>query len=354
MTKRRQKIIIAAIIASLMLSTGCSRSNGGQSAGQNQSDRQLKSFEFSADDASIPLVVQNGISYVPLLELTRTVGFQSEWNTESKTLSVGDIDVIYRLTADVAQVEKEGEVLQVPSPPVMMQGVMYAPVTVVTDLFQEYMHYKLGNNQLIVHGTEAEPGLDDMDASEDAAAEVDFFADDPNDPYKGEDLEGDDPKQPVTLEPKEVTKEELSEENASFQASALRNVDMNALIRVARRYMGVPYLFGAGPYAQTRKFDCSSYTQYVFAKFGVRLNRVSRNQARQGVPVSRRLLRKGDLVFFYVPGRFRTNRTVGHVGIYIGNGKMINTFSNRKGVHITYINKGYWSKKYLSARRVAN
>ena len=43
------------------------------------------------------------------------------------------------------------------------------------------------------------------------------------------------------------------------------------------------------------------------------------NKGRLGTFVSRKSLRKGDLMFFYVPGRFKTNKTVGHVGIYIGN-----------------------------------
>jgi cell wall-associated NlpC family hydrolase len=94
--------------------------------------------------------------------------------------------------------------------------------------------------------------------------------------------------------------------------------------------------------------------QHVFAKQGVELPRLARNQAKRGTLVSRKNLRKGDLLFFYVPGRFRSNKIVGHVGIYIGNNKMIHSYpAPRNGVQIDSINKAYWKKTFLRAKRVA-
>lgn len=134
----------------------------------------------------------------------------------------------------------------------------------------------------------------------------------------------------------------------SVQTLALKNVNENRVISYAKLFLGVPYKFGTGPYQQTRRFDCSSFTQYVFKKFGVDLPRNSRQQAKVGQRVSYNNMKKGDLVFFYVPGRFKTNRTVGHVGIYMGNGKMIQTYD---GVKIINIRKPYWKKTFLEARR---
>ncbi len=59
-------------------------------------------------------------------------------------------------------------------------------------------------------------------------------------------------------------------------------------------------------------------------------------------------------MFFYVPGRFKTNKTVGHVGIYIGNMQMLNASPKPKnGVQITNINKPYWKTTFLRAKRIA-
>jgi cell wall-associated NlpC family hydrolase len=70
--------------------------------------------------------------------------------------------------------------------------------------------------------------------------------------------------------------------------------------------------------------------------------------------VSRQSLRRGDLLFFYVPGRFKSNNVVGHVGIYIGNRQMIHAGTEPKnGVQIRSIDRDYWKRTFLSAKRVA-
>jgi cell wall-associated NlpC family hydrolase len=85
-----------------------------------------------------------------------------------------------------------------------------------------------------------------------------------------------------------------------------------AAIAYAERKLGSPYVWGAtGPNA----FDCSGLVQAAYRSAGVALPRTTYAQIAAGQRVSRSQLRPGDLVFFY-PG-------VTHVGMYIGNGKMI-------------------------------
>ena len=86
-----------------------------------------------------------------------------------------------------------------------------------------------------------------------------------------------------------------------------------AVIAGARRQLGVPYVWGGTTPAG---FDCSGFLQYVFRDVGVELPRVSRDQARAGRPVaSLAEARPGDLVAFGSP--------VDHIGLYLGDGKMI-------------------------------
>jgi cell wall-associated NlpC family hydrolase len=81
----------------------------------------------------------------------------------------------------------------------------------------------------------------------------------------------------------------------------------------AYRQLGKPYEWGAtGP----DTFDCSGLTMWVWAKAGVSLPHHSGSQYNEGTHVSRDELRPGDLVFFGSP--------IHHVGIYVGNGNMIN------------------------------
>lgn len=119
------------------------------------------------------------------------------------------------------------------------------------------------------------------------------------------------------------------------------NGQVGEVLAFAAKFLGIPYTWG-GTYPQ---FDCSSYVQYVFGNFGIKLYRVTWDQYGEGQSVSRDNLIAGDLVFFstYLPGP-------SHVGIYVGNGIMIN--SSNSGVSYANINSQYWSSRYYGARRV--
>lgn len=114
------------------------------------------------------------------------------------------------------------------------------------------------------------------------------------------------------------------------------------IVSKAKTYMGRPYKFGAKT-GNTSSFDCSSFTQYLYKLYGVKLPRESAAQAKAGRYVSKANLKPGDLVFFYSP--------IHHVGIYIGGGKIIHTYG-KPGVTIDTINSGWWKTHYATARRV--
>ncbi len=86
-------------------------------------------------------------------------------------------------------------------------------------------------------------------------------------------------------------------------------VSSSAIVNYARQFLGVPYVWGG---TTTSGFDCSGFTQYVFAHFGINLPRTSSAQATAGTRVSAAEARPGDLVWW-----------PGHVGIYTGNGNNI-------------------------------
>ena len=103
-------------------------------------------------------------------------------------------------------------------------------------------------------------------------------------------------------------------------AAAMRKAAMtNALAK-----LGKPYRWGAsGPNA----FDCSGLVKWSFGQVGRSLPRTSRAQAGAGTPVSRANLQPGDLVFFYKP--------ISHVGIYIGNNKIVHASRSGQPVKIS-------------------
>lgn len=117
----------------------------------------------------------------------------------------------------------------------------------------------------------------------------------------------------------------------------------SAIIATAKKYIGVPYLWGG---TTPNGFDCSGYVQYVFKAHGISLPRVSRDQYTAGYSVSRSNLKPGDLVFFNTSGS-----GVSHLGIYLGDNQFIHA-STSKGVTISLLSSSYWSSRYLGSRRV--
>ena len=95
-------------------------------------------------------------------------------------------------------------------------------------------------------------------------------------------------------------------------------------LAIAQGKIGRPYVWGAaGPNA----FDCSGLVMWAFKQAGVSLPRTSAAQSQAGTAVSKTQLQPGDLVFFYSP--------VSHVGIYMGDGKVLDATQSGEPVQIS-------------------
>ncbi|WP_391563809.1 C40 family peptidase [Paenibacillus cremeus] len=107
--------------------------------------------------------------------------------------------------------------------------------------------------------------------------------------------------------------------------------------------LGSPYKYAG---TTTRGFDCSGFTSWVFAKFGIDLPHTSKGQSKLGDWVDKDQLRPGDLVFFNTDGS-----GVSHVGVFVGDGKFYHSATNQ-GVTVSNLSDSYYVKRYVTARRV--
>lgn len=97
----------------------------------------------------------------------------------------------------------------------------------------------------------------------------------------------------------------------------------------AKKWIGTKYVWGGN--SLTKGIDCSGFVQQVYKNFGYSTPRVSRDMAKKYTKISIDELKPGDLIFY---GRVKDNY-INHVGIYIGNGQVIHSSTNYKGVAIS-------------------
>lgn len=107
----------------------------------------------------------------------------------------------------------------------------------------------------------------------------------------------------------------------------------SAVYKEAKKHLGTSYVYGAvGP----THFDCSGFTKYVYKKaIGKTLPRTAQAQYNGTKKVSKKNIKKGDLVYF---GSSKSN--ISHVGMYIGNGRMID--SQNRGVVTEQVYAPWW------------
>ncbi|MFP5221841.1 MAG: C40 family peptidase [Acidobacteriota bacterium] len=121
------------------------------------------------------------------------------------------------------------------------------------------------------------------------------------------------------------------------------------LLGAASSQLGRGYVYGG---ASPAGFDCSGFTSWAYARAGASLPRTSSQQFQAGTPVAASALRPGDLVFFGSGGAGAGGERVGHVGIYLSQGRFIHSSRHSGQVAVDDLSGAYWSKNYVGARRV--
>ncbi|MEK7687398.1 MAG: C40 family peptidase, partial [Pseudomonadota bacterium] len=116
----------------------------------------------------------------------------------------------------------------------------------------------------------------------------------------------------------------------SFATPAVASDWGDRLVSRAMNYLGTPYRYGGT--SPSTGFDCSGFVYYLYgAVFGQSIPRMPHDMAREGMPVARSDLMRGDLVFFGYRGTFT------HIGIYAGNDQFVHATHRGSPVMVTHL-----------------
>lgn len=136
-----------------------------------------------------------------------------------------------------------------------------------------------------------------------------------------------------------------SPKTGSYTHTGVAGGKSEKVVQVAMSMIGTPYKYGG--ISPGSGFDCSGLVYFSHRKNGVTLPRTSYAQYKASNPISRKALRRGDLLFFRISGR-----KVSHVGIYLGNNRFVHSPSSGKKVSIAKLNSSYWSKRFIRGGRI--
>jgi len=109
---------------------------------------------------------------------------------------------------------------------------------------------------------------------------------------------------------------------------------------IAVREVGVPYRWGG---ASPAGFDCSGLVYWAYGRLGIELPHSSYSLYDQGRQVARSRMKRGDLLFF---------SGLGHVGIYIGRGRMVHAPHSGSRVQVVNLRRSSYGARLVGVRRI--
>lgn len=149
--------------------------------------------------------------------------------------------------------------------------------------------------------------------------------------------------------PARTTAQKSKKKPAKPAATPKASGDAALLLDEARKWIGTPYVWGG--HGRGTGTDCSGFTMEVFnAATHTLIPRTAAAQCQASEKISRSKARPGDLLFFNT-GKGNTSQRITHVGIYMGDDKMIHASSSR-GVIIADLNLPYWQRALVQVGRL--
>jgi hypothetical protein len=238
--------------------------------------------------------ISDNRTFVPLRSISEQLDASVDWKSDTGTIIITKDDDSIKLVIGNTEVFKNGVSSSMDVAPVIMDGRTMVPLRFVSEQLDAVVNWDASNNSVSI----------------------------------------------ITV----------SSETPEVSRGGGRTISLSCtaeeFIEYAEEYLGAPYAYGG---ASPSGFDCSGFTHYVAAHFGGYLPHSSSEQYSYGISIEKEDLLPGDLVFFGTSG---DSKTIGHVGIYIGDGKFIHAPQAGGCVEISNLSNVYFDQFYYGAIRM--
>ncbi|AZN43752.1 copper amine oxidase [Paenibacillus albus] len=338
------------MISSTLLIAAVTISQGTSIHAATAAIDQAPSLFLDGKPLAVPVIIENGISFVPMRSIFEMEGAKVVWDEAAHSIAATKDGAVitYKLGDQAAY--KNQEKLELPVPGQIMNGLTMVPLRFVSELLGNAVKWHSALHSITISSAQSFDttitygvNLRSVPDGDDAATVVRMLP-------KAERIhvirEVDANWLEVQTEDKSIGFISAKPKYTDYSSPSLSAMQADAIIAFGATYLGTHYEFGAAS-DQTKTFDCSSFVKRVFGDvLAIDLPRLSYDQAKVGKEVKLEDLRKGDLLFFSA-----RRLDIGHVGIYAGDGRILHTYSDKLGVHFEDFD-GQWKERFVTARRV--
>ena len=319
-----------------------------------------------ADFPDVKPYISDNRTLVPVRFISEQLGASVNWNSESGTIVIVKDDENVKLIIGSKEVIKNGVAGSMDVAPVIKEGRTMVPLRFVSEQLGATVEWDAVNNYALI-ATKKSVTTYTVKAGDTLWRIAMTFG------VNIEELSKINPglnpdklmvDQQINLplasaqaaNSSSAAKETQSQENSinaqtpEASRGGGREISLNCsadeFVEYAKEFIGVPYAYGG---ATPEGFDCSGFTHYVSAHFGGYLPHSSGEQYNYGINVEKTDLKPGDLVFFEASNG---SGTIGHVGIYVGEGKFIHAPQANGSVEISNLSNVYFDRNYYGAKRI--
>ncbi len=313
-----------------------------------------------------PYILSNR-TFVPVRFISEQLGASVSWNSNTGTVVITKEADSIKLVIGSAEVVKNGVSSSMDVAPVITDGRTMVPLRFVSEQFGALVNWDVSNNSVLIitakNNTVYTVKMGDTlwhIASTYGVSMEELLKVNPElNPDKliiGQQLNlsltsaSKEPDPPSVAKESEHQIDLVEAEAQAVSRGGGRTISLSCtadeLVEYAEEYLGAPYAYGG---ATSDGFDCSGFTQYVAAHFGGHLPHSSSEQYSYGISIEKEDLQSGDLVFFEASD---DSKKIGHVGIYVGNGKFIHAPQAGGCVEISNMSNVYFDQYYYGAIRM--